>query len=801
MLRNFLKVAYRNLFRNIFFTLINIMGLSLGIACGILILLYLQHELAYDRYHENADRIYRLNAEYIIGDRVDRYANVPRPIGPTLKQDYPEIENAVRVVKHNRYTGNLVLIRNKTEPERLLEEDLVFAADSTFFDIFTYRFIRGNSKTALAQPNTAVITKRIAEKIFGEDDPIDQEIVLDNNEYFRITGVIENVPETSHLQFEVMLSWMTYHTERDMQTWLGRHIFTYVLFSGQPNPSAFLEKWPAFYEKYMAETFQRINGKFNLLMQPLTDIHLHSRLQWEVAENGNMIYIYVFAAVGIFILLIASINYMNLATARSASRAEEIGVRKVLGSNKEQLIKQFFGESLILTLVSLLVALVLVVLCLPTFNTIAGKALHFNLFDNPILLLGILLITIFVSAVAGAYPAVYLSSLQPISVIKGKITGSGSSLLRKILVVAQFAISIIIIISTGVVNDQLEYAKTKDLGFNKNNVLAITLKDSLVEKNLPAIKETLLQHPNILKAATSYDIPGKDLNHTAMQIEISEGEMEEHPFQFMQFDHDFLDLMEMQITAGRNFNKLMKSDPEQSVMINQAAVRKYGWQDPVGKRVRFAGSEEDVYVIGVVDDIHINSLHRDYEPIVMLLPEREGGKLYLRLKGENLSETLDFIKSKWKEFDNRFPISIVFIDENFYKLHLADQKLSEIFRYCAGIAIFISCLGRLGLSSYTTSQRTKEIGVRKVLGASVFNITMLLSKDFVKLVFIANIIAWPIAYWIMKRWLEGFAFRADIGLQTFLVAALAAFVIAIVTVSFQSIKAGLANPVNSLRHE
>ena len=801
MFRNFLKVAYRNLFRNFSFSVLNILGLSLGIACSIIILLYLQHELAYDEYHEKADRIYRLNAEYLIGDRIDQYANVPRPIGPTLKADYPEIVDAARIVKHNRYTGNPVFISNKISPDRYLEEDLVFAADSTFFNIFSYSFLQGDGQSALTAPNTAVISRRIAQKIFGDDNPLNQEILLDNAETFRITGLIEEVPETSHLKFEVMLSWTTYHSPRDLQTWLGRHMFTYVLFAENQQPAQFLSKWPAFYEKYMAETFSQINGKFNLLLQPLTDIHLHSQLQWEVAENGNVIYIYVFSAVGLFILLIACINYMNMATARSANRAAEVGVRKVLGSDRNLIVKQFYSESLLLTIFSLLFSFVIVAAALPTFNEISGKSLSFDLFSNPALIAGILIITIIVSLSAGFYPAMYLSSFQPAGVLKGMKAARRSAFLRKLLVIVQVAISIVIIIGTSVVNDQLTYTRQKDLGFNKNNVVAITLRDTLVEKNLPAIKETLMQHPGILKTATSYNIPGKDLNHTAMEIEIAAGEMEEHPFQFMQFDYDFIDLMEMQILAGRNFNETMGTDAKESVMINQAAVRKYGWQDPVGKRVRFAGSEDNLHVIGVVDDIHINSLHMDIEPVVMLLPERPGGKLYLRLAEEDISNTMNFIRAKWRDFDNRFPLDYVFLDENFFKQHEADQKLAKIFQYCAIIAIFISCLGLLGMSSYAAEQRTREIGVRKVLGASVFSIISLLSKDFMKLILIANLVAWPIAYFLMKGWLAEFAFHTEISLISFIIAALAAVGIALITISFQTVKAGLTNPVTSLRHE
>lgn len=799
MLGNYLKVTFRNLFRHKFYTLLNILGLSLGIACAMLIVNYIQHERSYDLFHENAERIYRLNARYEIGNRVDQYANVPRPLGPTLAKDYPEVLEFARVVKHNRYTGNKVLIRNAEDKERAVEEDLVFAADSSYFKIFSHHFLAGDPVTALNAPNAAVITRSIAQKVFGTTDVLNREITIDNSAAFRISGIIEDVPETTHLPFTVLLSWQTFHSERDLQRWIGGHVYTYLLFPPEHDTDAFMAKFPAFYEKYMAATFQQFNGTFDLMIQPLPAIHLHSHLQWEAAENGNILYVYIFGAVGLFILLIACINYMNLATARAAARMDEVGMRKVLGADRQALIRQFFGESLLMAFLSFLVALLLVLFFQPAVNSLAGKTLSGNVL-NWQTISALLLIALTAGLISGIYPALYLSGFQPIRLLK-KQGQATKAALRKALVVVQFAISIIIIIATATVHDQLNYSREKELGFNRENILVLTVRDNEMEKQLAAIKAELLQHPNILKAATSPDLPGKDLNHTAMQIETPGGSMEDQTVQFMFVDHDYLDLMEMQLIAGRNFDRSRVSDPERAIIINQTLAKKFQWDNPVGKRVHFAGDTTDIFVVGVVNDFHIGSLHHEIAPVVIALSEQERGKLYLRIRNDDLANTLAFVKEKWASFDANFPLDYLFLDENYFKLYEADEKLATIFQYCAIIAIFISCLGLLGLSAYTTAHRTKEIGVRKVLGATISNIVILLSKDYIKLVLFANVLAWPVAFYVMNYWLEGFAYRTELDWAIFLLAAVAAALIALVTISFLSIKAALINPADSLRYE
>ncbi len=801
MFKNYVKVAVRNLLKHKTYSLLNLSGLALGVACSILILLWIQDELSYDRHFQESDRIYRLNVEYTIGNKVDQYANVPRPLGPTLQRDFPEVEQAARVRKISGLTSDTVLLRDAETPDREVEEELVFWADSTFFSVFQHDFLQGRPESALNARGTAVVTRRFAHRLFGDQPPLNRTFTLNDDQTFRITGVIADPPEQTHLRFEVLLSWATFHTERDLTRWLGGHVFTYLLLQKNPDLDAFLAKWPAFFAKYMKPTFDQIGGSCRLMVQPLADIHLRSRLQWEVAQNGNIVYVYVFLAVGLFILVIACINYMNLATARSARRSSEVGIRKVFGAPRHVLVRQFLNESAVYAVLSVGLGLLIALALLPYFNQFTGKHMALAPFANPLLFLGLAAITVFVALFSGSYPALYLSAILPVRALRAhESTGASRSLLRRVLVVCQFAISIIIIAGTGVVRDQLQYARQKDLGFNKDHICVVTLRESVEPGRIPAIKSELLQHPAILQAATSYDIPGAALNHTALEIETADGEWQQQPIQFMQIDHDFIELMQMEIQAGRNFERGRTTDSTQSVLINQAAVAKFGLRNPVGKRVRFG--PEDVYsVVGVVNDIHMDSFRAAIEPVVMFLPERAGGKLYLRMHGETIDQALAFLQEKWPTYDATFPLDYVFLDAYFYKVHESDQKLFQMFGDFSLVAILISCLGLFGLASFSTAQRTKEIGVRKVLGASVGSVVLTVVREFITLMLVSMLVAWPIAYFVMNRWLQDFAYRVELRPETFLLAGAAALIVALLTISFQSIKAALANPVTSLRYE
>ena len=800
MLKSYIKVAFRSLAKNKVFSSINIIGLSFGITCSILLMLYLKNELAYDKFNTNADNIYRIGAKYTIGGVESEFANIARPVAPTLKKEFPEVLEFARFIKYNRLSGNPVTVRKENEKENGVEEDLVFFADSSVFKVFSYNLIKGNPDKALTDKFTAVVTEDFAQRLFGDENPVGKVITFDNNEQCKVTGVIENLPGPTHLDFEVLISYATFHNEADWQRWIGGHVYSFLLMNENHNINEFAAKWPGFFDKYMSETFNRMNAKCDIIIQPLTDIHLYSNLQWEVADNGNIVYVYVLAVVAVFILIIACINYVNLTTARSTVRAKEVGVRKAIGANRNSLINQFLSESVIISVISIFISVVFTFLLLPFFNTVAGKQLEFNLFSDPLIFAGIMLIGFFVNLVSGIYPAFYLSAFIPVDVLKDKLNVITKRFsLRQMLVIVQFAISVIIIIGIGIVNDQLQFVKNKDLGFDKENVLAINIKDKHIQENIRSVKNEFVKIPGVVDAATSYNLPGKDLNKTAFAVPISEGNYEENEFQFMQFDYDYARLMGLEIIKGRNFDETMTTDKESAVIINEATVNKFGWEDPVG--LEFRAGPTTYTVIGVIKDFHVESLHNSVAPVAMFLSDPEAGWLYLKLKSDNLSGTMGLINEQWESLQSAFPINYVFVDENFNKLYNSDEKLSEIFRYSAIITIFISCLGLLGLSVFTAEQKIKSVAVRKVLGASVPNILIVLSKEFLLLLIISNVIAWPVAYYFMNEWLTDFAYRINIGFGNFIFATVISILIAFATISYQTIKSASVNPVKLLRYE
>ena len=801
MFKNYLKIGLRHLIKNRLYAATSVLGLSIGIACSILIMLYLTNELSYDRHHENADRIYRLGAEYTIGGKVSRFANIGRPVGPTLKKDYPEVLEFTRFRKYNVVTGNPVLLSVAGEKDKEIEEQRVYWADSTVFDIFTYKFSSGKPNTSLTRPNTVVITESIARKLFGDSNPLGKVIEIDKSERCEITGVIEDPPNTTHLNFEVLISWSTFHSEADLQRWVGGHVYTYLLFPEQHNMDAFQAKWPSFYEQYMAATFKQVGGSCNVVIQPLKDIHLHSDLTWEAENNGDIIYIYVFAAVGIFILIIASINYVNMATARSILRAKEVGIRKVAGALRKGLIKQFFSEAVIVVTISFAAAIIMAIAGLPVLNDLTARSLTLDPSSGLLLLRGTIGVVVLVTLIAGLYPAFYLSSFIPAKVLTRRpVERAGGVSLRQVLVIIQFTISIVIIISTLVVLDQLNYMKNKDLGFNRENIIAISAKGTSIKSSLESAKTELLEHPDILQVSISENLPGQNLNMTSLSFESEDGAMEDLEVNFLEVDYEYLDLMGVEIVEGRNFDRAMSTDKDLAVIVNQMLVDKFGWSDPIGKKVN-AGSDTPLQIVGVVNDFHMETLHNEIRPVVMLLLDPPGSWIFLRASDANLGSTITFLEKKWQEFEPNFPLNYVFVSENLRQMYQGDEKVSNLFGYCSIIAIFISCLGLLGLSAFTTERRIKEVGIRKVLGASSSNIVSVLSREFLMLVLIANIVGWPLAYLAMDKWLEQFAYQTTISWWIFLAAGALAMSIAIATISFHAIKAALSNPVDSLRYE
>ena len=795
MFKNYLTIAVRNLVRHKVYSLINLSGLAIGMACCILIMLYVQYEFSYDRYHENVEQIYRVIGEGKIGDEISQGAQMPGPLAPALLNDFPEIISATRI----KNVENVLI----SYGEKRFYEERAFFADPSIFEVFSFALIKGNPKTALQPPYSIVITEEMAKKYFGDDDPMGKIISYDNRYDFKITGVLQNIPDNSHFKFDFLASLACANDlfgNGYLEDWLNWGIYTYVLVRNDFSPAELSQQFPEFVKKYLGEGWATYFQQ-QLHLQPLKRIHLHSNLWGEIEPNSNINYIYLFSAIAFVILLIACINYINLSTARSATRAKEVGMRKAVGANRLQLAKQFLGESIFLSFIALLLAVALVELFLPAFSSLMDRKLVVNYYGNRLLLPGLIGIALFVGIVSGSYPAFFLSAFQPLGMLRKTLkTGLGHSKPRRILVVLQFVISIVLIIATMIIYSQLNYVRTKKLGFNKEQVVVIPIRDNTVRQRYESVKTELLQNSSITGATAASYLPGGIKWIQSFWWEGIQDD-DDNTMAFDCVDHDFIETFEIELAAGRDFSKDFITDAKEAYILNEAAVRKTGWDSPIGKKFSAITRNDEGSVIGVVKDFHFKSLHKKIEPLVLYIKPESFNYLSVRIRPSNISGTLDFIKERWNEFSPNRPFEYFFFDEYFDRLYKAEEKLGKIFGSFSLLAIFIACLGLFGLASFATEQRTKEIGIRKVLGASISGIVLLLSKDFTKLVIVSNLIAWPIAYWAMSRWLQDFAYRINIGLGTFLLAGAIALVIALLTVSLQAIKAALANPVEALRYE
>ncbi|MDP8242181.1 MAG: ABC transporter permease [Candidatus Celaenobacter antarcticus] len=806
MLKNYLKIAYRHISRNKLYPAINILGLAIGLTCTILIGLFVQNELSFDKHHENYKRIYRLESHFNIQESEDLFAATALPLGPALKLEYPH--DVAEFCRFMNMDNNLF----QYEEKQIFEENVYFT-DSTLTDVFTHEFISGSPEDALNDPNEIILTESFAKRIFGDVDPIGKTLETGHGLIFTITGIIKDVPHNSHLRFEAIASFITlkqfFGADRfdslASEAFWNIGFYSYIMLTENGNIQNVLDAYPDFNEKYIKPVGDKINSKFQLMVQPLADVHLHSHLGYDL-PTGNIASVYTFSIVALFLLVIGCINYMNMATAQSANRATEIGIRKVVGAQKSYLRSQFMMESLILTFFALLLAFIATELLLPAFNEIANRHLSFNIAKNLNLVLGIVGIALIVGIVSGSYPAFYLSSFIPVEVLKRKL-GKGKGTLRKILVLLQFSISIIMIVGTFTVIQQLNFLRDKNLGFDKENVVVLTVRDTTGVKNLDAFQEELLKHPQILKAGTSSSIPGQGYGILVQRYETLDGTMAEKGINFVFVDNDYIDVMDMKIIKGRNFDPELTTDLEESIIINEACANVLGWgDDPIGKKLGFGAgldgtSTRDTRVIGVIQDFHYNSLHNNIDPILLLLSDRPLRNISLRIRQENIKNTITYIEEKWNEFCPTFPFEYTFLDDSLNKQYVAEQKIGRVFIYFSIMCIFIACLGLFGLASYTTEQRTHEIGIRKVMGASSQNIVLLLSEIFTKWVILANIIAWPVAYFALNNWLANFAYRIQLSLLTFILSGIIAFLIAILTVLFQSLKASKTNPSITLKYE
>jgi len=808
MLKNFLISAFRNLLRNKFYAFLNILGLSVGLAAFIFILIYVLDEINYDKHNEKHARIYRIESDFNISNRHDRFAIVPVPMGPAFKLEFPEVEAFTRL----NPVGNALFRYGEKE---YYEDDFYFA-DSNIAEVFTLNYLSGVPEKALNEPFTMVLTEKIAKKYFGDANPMGEIITTGSGRSYKVTGVIEDLPANSHLRYGALLSTVSlaelygrdnFNSMEPLAFWnIG--VFTFILLNENASMENVVEKFPAFYEKYMKPIGDQISASFSLLYTPLAKTHFAQGLGSEL-PTGNMAYIYIFSAVAFFILLLATINYMNMATARSANRAREVGMRKVVGAYRNQIISQFLSESVIMALMALVIALCIVFALLPDFNELAGKTMEFSMFIQPGVISLVIFITLLVGVVSGSYPSFYLSSFMPITVLRGKISkaGKASGILRRLLVIIQFFIAIIMIIGTIVVSSQLNFLRNTNLGFDKENLVVMEMQDSTFRSKAETFKNELLQSPDITAATNSTGIPGQIEWIQVMRVE-REDKMAEMALILAQTDYDFVKAMDMEIVTGRDFDKNMGTDDTAAVLINETCARTLGWQDdPIGKKIEYGfdlnGNPGRVMkVIGVIRDFHFRSLHNKIEPVIFFISRQPRYFMTARIKEGREKEALAYIGEKWNTFQAGRPFDYKYVSQILEEQYGGEKKTGVIFNIATIITIFIALLGLLGLSSFVTEQRTKEIGIRKILGATVPGILNLLYREFVILILIAFILAVPVAWWRLDIWLnDSFIYHTSLNWTYFLLAGVLAFAVGIMTISFYIIRAANSNPVDAVKWE
>ncbi len=814
MFQSYLKIAFRSLLKQRFYSAINIVGLAIGLAVCLLITLFVRHELSYDRYHEHADRIQRVHLSYQMGGQGGDYPVAPPPLAQAMVETYPEIETAVRL----RTPGSYTVYRG----DQTYQEENVAFADSSLFAVFTLPLLHGDSRTALTQPNTMVISAALAEKYFGTDweqqPPLGETLLLERDkEPYQITGIFDRIPSNSHFHFDMFLS-MTSLAGSRSEIWVDNtNFYTYLLLQESTDVAALQKKVNETFQTYAApqieqftnatyEEFLAAGNRFECLLQPLTDIHLYSNFDIELEANGDIRYVYIFSAIALFVLLIACVNFMNLSTARSAGRAKEVGIRKTLGSVRQQLMGQFLVEAMLVSLLALLLALLMAELSLPFFSNLAEKQLSLHYFQPWYFLPALLLVTIAIGLLAGSYPAFFLSSFRPARVLKGQLaSGAGGGWLRNSLVVLQFGVSMVLITGTVVVYQQLDHMRSKKLGYDKEHVLVVHNTYYLGEQ-AEAFKNEALRQPSVTAATLTGYIPANSFSGSNNSIFPGKNPNNDQTTTLPWFyvDHDYISTMGMNMLAGRNFSRDYTTDTA-AIIINEAAAKFFfSGADPVGQELSSftdVPGEFDTYsVVGVVQDFHYSTMREKIRPMVMVLGGSSSA-LSLRIQPDQVAETVATIEDQWNHLMPGLPFAYSFMDERFEDVYRAEAKLGKIFTVFCSLAIFIACLGLFGLASFTAEQRTKEIGIRKVLGASVSSLVLLFSRDFTKLVVVALLIAVPVAYLMMDRWLDDFAYRISLGVGTFLISGGIALLIAWLTVSFQSVRAAVANPVDSLRSE
>ena len=808
MIKNYLKIAYRNLLKYKFISFINVFGLTVGLACCLLILTYILHELSYDKYQPNADRVYRVTRTFLNPETKAvslTLSTVAPPFAPLLKNDFGEIEDITRTIS------------NGTTPlrygEKMFNEENVMFADDRFFNFFKADVVKGDPKSALAAPYSVMMTEEIAKKYFDNEEPMNKVVRINVGAYFdfKVTGVYKSFPANTHFHPQILLSFNTlndtliYGAENLRTNWGNNSFFTYIRVPDHYDTKNMVARFPAFLDKHMpvGSKYKPSEGT-TLGLQKLTDIHLHSHTDYEAEENGDIKRVYIFSAIALFILLIACINYMNLSTSRSTLRAKEIGIRKVAGAERKWIIFQFLSESILVSYISLVFAVALTWIALPWLNRVSGLQLDSSILLKWQILIPLVLIPFVVGLISGLYPALFMSSFQPVKVLKGFLKNSGGISFRKALVTLQFAISIILIIATGIVFWQMRFMQNKILGFDKEQIVTLPYTSQLTER-YDAFRNELLSNASIKSVGRSSRIPtGRLLDAMGASMESADSLAPVNAdIKFVSADQDFTTTYGVKIVAGRGFSRDYSLDTS-AFLINEAAAKILGFKNPedaIGKNFGYGGRRGKL--IGVFNDFHFESLHQKITPLVLLVPRSANsyGSISIKITGSNITGALDRIATTWRNFLPESPYQFTFLDENFGRLYEAEARQKTLLIIFASLAIFIACLGLFGLSAFAILQRLKEIGIRKVLGADVPTIVALLSKDFLKLVLFAAIPSFVVSWYFMNKWLEDFAYRVSMPWWMFLTAGLLAAVIALITISFQAIRAALANPVKSLRTE
>jgi len=819
MLKNYLIVTWRNISRDRFYALLNILGLAIGLTTAIFIFLYIVDELTYDKSHLNHKRIYRLESHFVFNGNDNLFAITQIPLAPTLKDEYPEIEEYVRFA----HTGTLFLKYGEKE----FQEDSIYYADSTVFSVFTHPFLKGDPTNTLNRPNTMVMTESLARKYFGDENPVGKTLKSVDGSLYEVTGVIGDLPGNLHLRFKGLLSAATMRqqmgTERFNDRSVGSfwfvNIYSYILLKEGAAINDILDKSPSFYNKYMKSIGDEVNGSFSLMATPLARVHHNAANLGYDLPIGNIEYVMVFGLVAVLIVIIACINYMNLATARSANRSKETGIRKISGAQRYMLVRQFLVESIVIALFSTIISLILSRLLLPIFNNIANKSVDFSFLYTPEIIGGIACLAMVVGLISGSYPALYLSSFNPVKVISGQSDmKGGNGLLRKILVVFQFGISAVMITGTIIITSQLNFMQNSDPGFDKKDLLIMEMRDTTIKKSLEAFRQELLKNPDIKGVAYSNSDPGYAFGIAAMRTESDSGSLIDRALNNYAIDYYYTDLMGMEIVEGRNYNRNMKSDVQKGFLINETAARNFGWVDStskargnyasvIGKRFQFGitsdrPAERDGQIIGVVKDFHYASMRNRIDPLVLLLNNNDRNQSFanIRIDGRNRRKCIEYIDKVRQQFKDQYPFKYRFLDENLRDYYRSERQIGLLARIFTVLTIIIAALGLLGLSSFLTQTRTREIGIRKISGASANHIVLMFIRQFSLWIIIANILAVPVTITLLNRWLVSFPYKTEINPGIFIAGLIISLIVALATVSLRVFQASSVNPAEAVRY-